>query len=135
MLQNKKSNTSNTNSVTDSEHKLLYNNSAFSYNQTASSFKEIQKKEEKIISNFSPIIKPIPIYNSNIYKNSFDIINNNFKAFIPFLNNVKIFIKTLLGDAIDIDCEPGDTIENIKSKIYNKEMIVDHTYKRTKLAI
>ena len=90
MLQNKKSNTSNTNSETDSEHKLLYNNSAFSYNQTASSFKEIQKKEEKIISNFSPIIKPIPIYNSNIYKNSSDIINNNFKAFIPFLNNVKI---------------------------------------------
>ena len=45
---------------------------------------------------------------------------------------MQIFIKTLLGDVIYIDCEPSDTIENIKSKIQDKEVVLGHTYKRTK---
>jgi len=36
---------------------------------------------------------------------------------------MQIFIKTLTGKTITLDCEPSDSIENIKQKIQDKEGI------------
>lgn len=36
---------------------------------------------------------------------------------------MQIFVKTLTGKTITLDCEPTDTITNIKSKIQDKEEI------------
>ena len=43
---------------------------------------------------------------------------------------MQIIVKTLGGETIYIDCEPSDTIENIKAKIQNKEMIIDKKHVR-----
>ena len=34
---------------------------------------------------------------------------------------MQIFIKTLTGKTITLDCEPSDTIETIKQKVQDKE--------------
>ena len=43
---------------------------------------------------------------------------------------MRIIIKTLLGVEIYLDCEPSDTIENIKEKICEKEFVKTYDYKR-----
>ena len=35
---------------------------------------------------------------------------------------MQIFVKTLTGKTITLDVEPSDTIENVKSKIQDKEV-------------
>ena len=34
---------------------------------------------------------------------------------------MQIFVKTLTGKTITIECEPSDTIENFKAKVQDKE--------------
>jgi len=36
---------------------------------------------------------------------------------------MQIFVKTLTGKTITLECEPGDTVEQIKQKIQDKEGI------------
>ena len=37
---------------------------------------------------------------------------------------MQIFVKTLTGKTLTVDCEPSDTIENIKAKIQDMEAIL-----------
>jgi len=49
----------------------------------------------------------------------------NFKNFIMHIKKTKmqIFIKTLTGKSVTVDCEQGDTVKDIKQRIQDKEGI------------
>lgn len=46
---------------------------------------------------------------------------SKFKGMLAFRGGMQVFVKTLTGKTISVDCEPDESIESLKAKIQEKE--------------
>jgi len=49
--------------------------------------------------------------------------NNNNNKLVTLRGGMQVFVKTLTGKTISVDCEPDESIESLKAKINEKEGI------------